>query len=524
MSEPHLRRPFPAVQLVVLLIGLALLLSGSTPLPALTRAPLLSYLVVARTANSAGAHTAARAARAAGGTIRQLYPPIGVVLAYASGEDFSRQVRVSDGVWRVGASRTAPMRTPPQGPSRTAVERAVPDPVPGVSRTARQPRRQDSSVRAVSAPQEADPARGTPWNLKMLGGHATAGPTATRHPVVAVLDSGVDDTHPDLRGVVDPARSTSCANGSPNSDPGAWRPPSNIPESGHGTHISGTVAARKDGRGVTGVAPGARIAAVRLLSDTGQYYGENLVCGFLWAASHGARVVNDSYFADPWKYNCPGAPDQLAVLTAVRRAVHYAQRHGALIVASAGNDGVDLHGTHEDARSPNDHPPAEQPATRILGPSCIRIPSQLPDVLKVTALDAQGGAAGYSNYDGGPNTVAAPGGDPNASPAGQVVSTWPGGVYRALSGTSMAAAHVSGVAAVLAARHPGASAARLRHLILDHAVRRRCTEPRPASQAASCADSRTYGRTVRLGSPPAKRTPAHGALTDAEGADAAGRN
>ncbi|MFD0328749.1 S8 family serine peptidase [Streptacidiphilus monticola] len=101
-------------------------------------------------------------------------------------------------------------------------------------------------------------------------------------------------------------------------------------ESGHGTHVSGIIAADRADQhhGVRGVAPGARIAAVRLLSANGQYYGENLVCGFLWAADHGARVINDSYFADPWKYNCPGDPDQAAIIAAVGRAVAYAQAKG----------------------------------------------------------------------------------------------------------------------------------------------------------------------------------------------------
>ncbi|MFD0569933.1 S8 family serine peptidase [Kitasatospora gansuensis] len=106
-------------------------------------------------------------------------------------------------------------------------------------------------------------------------------------------------------------------------------------ESGHGTHVAGIVGAARDGRGVTGVAPGVRIAAVRLLGPLGQYYTENIICGMLWAADHGAKAINDSYFADPWKYNCPTDPDQAALIQAVGRAVGYAQRQGAVVVASA---------------------------------------------------------------------------------------------------------------------------------------------------------------------------------------------
>ncbi|MER7674605.1 S8 family serine peptidase [Kitasatospora sp. NPDC096128] len=308
-----------------------------------------------------------------------------------------------------------------------------------------------------------DPGEGGAWNLSMVqagpggtGDVARSAPSTEvmRKVLVAVLDSGVDDTHPDLRAAVDPKASASCADGRPDSRTGAWRPDPGVPESGHGTHVAGIIGAARDGQGVTGVAPGARIAAVRLLGPLGQYYAENIVCGMLWAADHGAKAVNDSYFADPWKYNCPEDRDQAALIAAVGRAVAYAQRKGAVVVASAGNDGQDLGAARTDERSPNDRV-SGPPLSRHLGTECIRLPGELPGVLTVTAVNRDGRPSSYTNYGRGRVSLAAPGGDPDGGPQGAIVSDWPGGQYAALAGTSMAAAHVTGAVAVAAALHPG---------------------------------------------------------------------
>lgn len=187
-------------------------------------------------------------------------------------------------------------------------------------------------------------------------------PEALHKVMVAVLDSGVDDTHPDLRGAVDPKSSASCADGRPDARAGAWRPDDGVTESGHGTHVAGIVGAVRDGHGVMGVAPGVRIGAVRLLGPLGQYYPENIVCGMIWAADHGAKAINNSYFADPWKYNCPQDPDQAAVVAAVSRAVEYARGKGAVVVASAYNDGQDLGAPAGTSAAPTTGSPARRRA------------------------------------------------------------------------------------------------------------------------------------------------------------------
>ncbi|MEY9941293.1 S8 family serine peptidase [Streptacidiphilus sp. MAP5-3] len=483
----------------VVLALVTCLLGGAVPYVGGAGRLYLAYLVVADRADAAGVADADHAIRAEQGVVGQEYPQIGVVLAYGSDADFGAEVRAQPGIAAAGASRTAPVTSPIVTGSSTGAAAvkafaaasgssgSVGASGAGTSAEAVpariSPKPEESGESATLAPSDDIPMAPDPhgqlqWFQNMVG---ESGPlpasdaTALRHVVVAVLDSGVDDTHPDLRSAVDPSRSVSCATGTPDTSPGAWRPDPELGESGHGTHVSGIIAADRPGDGVVGIAPGARIAAVRLLGDAGQYYGENLVCGFLWAADHGATVINDSYFADPWKYNCPENPDQAAIAAAVGRAVRYAQDKGALVVASAGNDAQDLAGPRIDDRSPNDHADSETPPVRHLGAECIRLPGGLPGVLDVTALVQDGSLAGYSNWGAGQVALAAPGGDPDGGIPQAVVSDWPGGRYAALAGTSMAAASVSGVAAVEAARHPGLRGAALGRLLEQQAMPLGCS-------------------------------------------------
>ncbi|MFJ1756222.1 S8 family serine peptidase [Kitasatospora sp. NPDC088134] len=480
-STPGARRRRSVRALGAMLLT-GLLIGGAVPYVTGTGDTYLSYLVLDERADARGAEHAADQARAHGGRVVQEYPQIGAVLAYA-GPGFGAALRGRAGIAAVGATRTVPVPSPPRplagaaftgtGPGRPAATPAL-DAAPGQTASPGQDVREGGDDATATVP---DPGEHADWNLAMIGAvERPAGRNALLRPAVAtgrqgdpaddlptpqqlsgitvaVLDSGVDDTHPDLRAAVDPAASASCADGRPDARSGAWRPDDSVGESGHGTHVAGIVGAARDGHGVTGVAPGVRIAAVRLLGPLGQYYAENIVCGMLWAADHGARAINDSYFADPWKYNCPEDADQAALIAAVGRAVAYARRKGAVVVASAGNDGQDLTAGRTDRRSPNDRV-SGPPQDRQLGTECVRLPGELPGVVTVSAVDRSGLPAVYSNYGRGKVSVAAPGGDPDAGPDGAVVSDWPGGRYAALAGTSMSAAHVTGAVAVVAARHP----------------------------------------------------------------------
>ncbi|WP_380279546.1 S8 family serine peptidase [Kitasatospora purpeofusca] len=483
------RRGRGPLRVLLAMLVTALVAGGAVPYVGGPGRAYLSYLVLAERADADGADRAAERTRAAGGQVVQEYPQIGAVLAYAA-EGFAEKVRGRPGVAAVGATRTSPVPGPPRSVDGAGDFRAGADDGGGGVDGA------DGTTVTVPDPGERDA-----WNLALLGaapgagadtapgpprGPAAPGAAALRDVLVAVLDSGVDDTHPDLRAAVDPRSSVSCADGRPDARTGSWRPEAGVGESGHGTHVAGIVGAARDGRGVSGVAPGVRIGAVRLLGPLGQYYAENIVCGLLWAADHGARAINNSYFADPWKYNCPEDLDQAALTAAVGRAVEYARRRGAVVVASAGNDAQDLGAARTDERSPNDRSTGP-PQSRSLGPECVRLPGELPGVVTVTAVDRDGRPSVYTNHGRGRVSLAAPGGDPDGGARGAVVSDWPGGRYAALAGTSMAAAHVSGAVAVAAALHPDWDSDRLAALLA--ATADAACPPGPHA----CGDREYYG-------------------------------
>ncbi|WP_308301050.1 MULTISPECIES: S8 family serine peptidase [unclassified Crossiella] len=399
--------------------------------------PVLPHVVVGK-AGPLGAWQAERAVRQAGGTVVAAYPRIGVVVAYSARDDFAATVRKSRGVTEVGATRTTKLPLDYFKPRR------------------------DLRYTGPGSPTSAQvPPEGTAWDVPALGlDEAHRETTGSRHVVVGVLDTGVDDTHPDLRHAVDTRKSVSCVSGWADRSPGGWRPTLD----GHGTHVAGTIAAARNGSGVVGVAPGVRLAAVKLAERDDTETAESMICGFMWAAEHNFRITNNSYRATPWRYHCPGQVDQSAIRTAVGRAVAHAQSRGVLVVASGGNGALDLHNRTVDTESPADGTPAR----REISNDCIRLPHELPGVLGAGAVDEKLVKARFSNHGIGPIGLAAPG--------VRVWSTVPNGEYAAYSGTSMAAPHVSGVAALLASRHPFWRGDRLAAELQDRANPLPCPE------------------------------------------------
>ncbi|WP_229372522.1 S8 family peptidase [Umezawaea beigongshangensis] len=302
------------------------------------------------------------------------------------------------------------------------------------------------------------------WDMALIrANEAHAVTTGSREVVVGVLDSGIDATHPDLVGALDPALSAGCLTGRPDPAPAAWAPTS----SSHGTHVAGTIAAADDGRGTTGVAPGVRIAAVKVVDDEGFIYPEYAVCGFMWAAANGMDVTNNSYFIDPWAFTCQDEPGQSVVYRAVERAVRHAASSGVLNVAAAGNGGVDLSKPGSDTASPTN---AATPNARhrLVDNSCLVLPAQVRGVVAVSSVGQEKVKSGYSSYGLGAVDVTAPGGDTGQVEDGRtngcVLSTVPQG-YDYSCGTSMAAPHASGVAALLSSTHPGSSPEELTRLL-----------------------------------------------------------
>jgi subtilisin family serine protease len=288
------------------------------------------------------------------------------------------------------------------------------------------------------------------WDMQLI--HADEAHQITegsRNVVVGVLDSGVDPNHPDLRGALDPSQSAGCLTGKPDTSRAAWEPT----VSPHGTHVAGTIAAADDGHGITGVAPGVRIASVKVVDDDGFIFPEYAVCGLMWASAKHMTVTNNSYFVDPWLVTCDDGSEHV-VHEAIRRAVDYGTQHGTLTVAAATNEDVDL--TDTDGRSDAD---------------CKVLPAGLRGVVAVSAIGPNKLKASYSAYGLGVIDVTAPGGEVATGKQSTdvcVLSTVPRG-YGRYCGTSMATPHATGVVALLASEHPKSLPQQLSRMLTNQA-------------------------------------------------------
>lgn len=262
-------------------------------------------------------------------------------------------------------------------------------------------------------PAPPQPAEQIPWGVTRLEAPAVwdkTPPNVGAGVKVAVLDTGADLKHPDL--------SPNLAAGVNILDP--RRPPAD--DHGHGTHVTGILAAARNRLGVVGVAPGAKVCPVKVLDREGGGSLSDIVQGLEWCAQHGIRVVNLSL----------GSPEGNASFA---EAVANAAAAGIVIVAAAGNSGP--------------------------GQDTIGYPARYPQVVAVAATTFQDSVADYSSR-GTQLAVAAPG--------DRVTSTWLNGGYEALSGTSMAAPHVAGLVALLLAAEPGLTPAQVRERLKVAAV------------------------------------------------------
>lgn len=397
--------------------------------PAAADSTALSYVVNVAPGHGVSAHVK-KAIAEAGGTIVTSYDQIGVIVVHASNADFAKTLRTVAGVQSAGATRTAPL------PAQSTGDMGTPKVLTA------------EEVADAQAAAGQDPLEPLQWDLPAIKADKAHEKTlGSRDVTVAVLDTGVDDTHPDIAPNFDRAASVNCVAGKPDTADGAWRP--SAAESPHGTHVAGEIAAAKNGVGMTGVAPGVKVAGIKVGNPDGFFYTEAVVCGFVWAAEHGVDVTNNSYYTDPWYFNCTDDPDQKALVEAVTRASRYAEKKGAVNVAAAGNENYDLAADEiTDPVSPNDSTPGD----RVIDPSkCFDIPTQLPGVVTVAATGAKGIKSSFSNHGLGVIDIAAPGGDSTrfqtpAPPAtsGLILGTLPGGKWGYMAGTSMATPHVAG--------------------------------------------------------------------------------
>jgi lantibiotic leader peptide-processing serine protease len=397
------------------------------------------------------------AVRAAGGTVVASYSQIGVIIASSDSANF----------------RAALMKD-----SR----------VDGVSSTGKFASRLDQDVADSTDASQGDlpnsPATDTDnltplqWDMRQIhapDAHAITGGS----PAVLVgdIDTGIDFDHPDLAANIDVANSANCETGAPVAGLSAQD------DNGHGTHTAGTIAAASNGIGIVGVAPNVKVAGIKSGNADGFFFPEAVICGFMWAATHRMDVTNNSYFADPWEYNCKNDPVQRAIWKAEARAILFAEQQGVTVVAAEGNDSDDTAHPTTDVTSPDDPPGAA--VERSITNACVIIPVEVPGVIGVSATGsfAQGTDAGqypdhlksfYSSFGVGVTQVTAPGGDsrygtpPFVGTPGRVLSTWPtevtanclesrrvfdagspGALWCYQQGTSMASPHAAGVAALI---------------------------------------------------------------------------
>lgn len=276
-------------------------------------------------------------------------------------------------------------------------------------------------AKTVSLPN--DPGYAQQWGLQKM--RVPEAWTIARGAgiIVAVVDTGVNATHPDLRGHVLPGRDF--VDDDADASDGK----------GHGTHVAGTIAAvTGNNLGVSAVAPEARILPVRVLGSSGEGDPGDVASGIRWAVDRGAKIINLSLAQDANDGVALG--DSLLRDTRVDDAIKTAARNGALVVVAAGN---------RDAG----------------GESHTSYDATTPGVIVVGATTRKDLRAAYSNYGDGLDVVAPGGGSATDAKActssDWVVSTWWNPAtkqsdYGGGCGTSMAVAHVSGVAALLLSR------------------------------------------------------------------------
>jgi subtilisin family serine protease len=247
----------------------------------------------------------------------------------------------------------------------------------------------------------------------------------TRSTIIAVIDTGLDLGNPDFSGKIWTNTVNDAAEGYPN-DVHGWNFIDNTPDvqddNGHGTHVSAIIAAvGNNAYGVAGVDPSAQIMPLKFLDANGNGTTDDAVSAIYYAVQHGAQVINASWGG------IGGSP-------ALQDAIAYANAHNVVFVTAAGNDGTD-----------NDVIPS-YPASYLE-----------PNEISVAAIDQNGNLASFSNYGASTVNLAAPGVN--------IVSDVPTSIdpsgLQTLSGTSMSAAYVSGVAALVSGLNPSFTAAEI---------------------------------------------------------------
>ncbi|GAA1275973.1 serine protease [Planotetraspora silvatica] len=423
--------------------------------------------------------TASRAVTAAGGVIESQDDRLGYLIVRAPAPE-----PLADSPSVVGVT--------PDLPIGSAADMPMAAPPPKTS----------GGAKAVAG----DPLSDRQWDMKMIGATPTGSYAKARgnHQVlVGIIDTGVDGNHPDIAANFNRQLSRNFVTDLPNDVNGkkfdgacevaGCKDPADEDDDGHGTHVASTIGSPINGIGVAGVAPDVSLVNLRAGTDSGYFFLKPTMDALAYAGDVGVDVVNMSFYVDPWTFNCAASPqdsraDQLAqrgILVGMRRAVAYAHQRGVTMVTAIGNSGSDLGRPSKDTASPDYPLGAEK--ERTVDNTCLNVPTELPGVIAVSSVGPSGQKAAYSDYGVEQTDIAAPGGDifdsgtsligerreilaaaPTAvlkaghqidasgNPVdASVVRDCHGGTcayYQYLEGTSMAAPHVTGIAAIIISR------------------------------------------------------------------------
>jgi len=533
------------VGLVAGLLGVAPGVAASVPPPSaqVAASAPADYVVLYR---QPGASAAARTAiTRSGGTVTSENAALGYAVVLSSRPDFATAVEATGVVEgaarnRVIGTAVQPRRSPVQDVERLTVERALlgastAAPAPTGAGTAVAP-----SARPAGDPRTPEPLASKQWDMRQIGATPTgsyAVDKGSRGVLVGVIDTGVDGTHPDIAPNFDATLSHNFVTDLPVIDGpcevASCIDPANVDDNGHGTHVASTIASPANGLGIAGVAPGVTTVNLRAGQDSGYFFLQATLEALTYAGDIGVDVVNMSFYTDPWLFNCTNNPadspaersQQRVIRTATQRAITYAVRHGVLPVAAEGNEATDLGNPTTDLTSPDFPVGAAHP--RTVDNSCLNVPAESEGVFVVSATGPSTRKAYYSNYGTEQTDVAAPGGDAYDTPdntldvTGLVLAAYPNnvakaegtlnpdgtpntpfvvqdcrgtvcGYYQYLQGTSMAAPHAVGVAA-LAVSHLGTRDPH--HPGLTLAPVATAAAVKASATATSCPQPRTYHYT-----------------------------
>src|SRR4029450_4010626 len=236
-----------------------------------------------------------------------------------------------------------------------------------------------------------EPLSGCQWGMRAIQAGPASYANATGAGVsVGVIDGGVDITHADVAPNLDLDRPGSFIfSDPPPADPaevanGDCSNKAAVQDlQGHGTHVSTTIAGRKNGIGIVGVAPEATIVGLKACTIVGYCFADSVAAALRYAGDKQLDVVNLSLFADPYLYFCANDAGQRAILKDLQDAARYAQQRGVVIVAAAGNEADDLGHPSIDDISP-DWPP-DSAIVRTVRNNCRVLPAALPALATVHA-------------------------------------------------------------------------------------------------------------------------------------------